>query len=737
MIVRNLTIKIQGNRATTDSPLYLHTQDKNIHIAITVVNNKFEIKDNMLLSFTIVKPNGDEVDKADCYIKNKQCHLLLNGAEFDEISEVGQHLIQLKLYDEFRQARLSLPPFAMHVLKSSGEFYADNEVEGLQAEQNAYKLMTENRLALEMNESILISDLPTTTEVAGYVPVTNGDTTFKLDVANFIADDKYALLDHEHSQYLTEHQDISHLASKEHNHDTVYAPINHEHSQYLKEHQDISHLATKEELVHNHDNQYAPIEHVHTQYLTEHQDISHLADKEHTHAYNDLTDLPTIPSIEGLASETYVDDAIAKVQLEQVDLSPYAKTEDVNTALNGKADKEHEHDYLKEHQDISHLATKDEVKVKTDKTYVDTYFLSKAMAEVNYSTIDHNHDLRYSQLDHTHSGYAKANDLIDIQTSINNKADIEHVHTEYSKTTHTHDYSSVYAPKEHVHSYNDLTDKPTITSISGLATEDYVDDKFASINADAYATKLYVDNSLSNKANKEHTHSQYLTEHQDLSSYAKKTDIPTVPTKTSQLTNDSGFITNIPSEFVTETELQAKGYLTQHQNISHLATKDEIPTVPSNVSAFVNDAGYITEIPSQYVTEYELSLKGYLTEHQDLTGYALTTDLPTHTSDLTNDSGFITQVPSEYVTESELASKGYLTQHQNISHLATKQELSGYSTIDHTHSQFATKTELSGYSQTGHTHTGMVTSTSITRIELVDELPTTQETGVLYIVRGE
>ena len=720
MILRNLTIKIQGNRATTDSPLYLHTQDKNIHVAITVTNSKFEIKDNMLLSFTIVKPNGDEVDKADCYIKNKQCHLLLDGEEFDEISEVGQHLIQLKLYDEFRQARLSLPPFAMHVLKNHGTYYTDDEIEGIQAEQNAYKLMTENRLALEMNESILISDLPTTTEVAGYVPVTNGDTTYKLDVANFIADDKYALLDHEHPQYLKEHQDISHLATKEHNHDTVYAPINHEHPQYLKEHQDISHLATKEELVHNHDNQYAPIEHVHAQYLTEHQDISHLADKEHTHAYNDLTDLPTIPSIDGLATETYVDDAIAKVQLEQVDLSPYAKTEDVNTALDGKANKEHEHDnYLTEHQNISHLATKDEVNVKADKTYVDAYFLSNYMAENNYSKIDHNHDFRYSQLDHTHSEYATEQELIDIQTSINNKADADHNHdTVYSKLNHTHDYSSVYAPKEHVHSYNDLTDKPTIPSISGLATETYVDDKFDSINADAYATKLYVDNSLSNKANKEHTHSQYLTEHQDISHLALKTDIPTVPTKTSELTNDSGFITNIPSEFVTETELQAKGYLTQHQDISHLATKDEIPSVPSNVSAFVNDAGYITEIPSQYVTEYELSLKGYLTEHQDLTGYALTTDLPTHTSDLTNDSGFITDIPLEYVTESELASKGYLTSHQDISHLATKTELSGYSTTD-------------------HTHTGMVTSTSITRIELVDELPTTQETGVLYIVRGE
>ena len=62
-------------------------------------------------------------------------------------------------------------------------------------------------------------------------------------------------------------------------------------------------------------------------------------------------------------------------------------------------------------------------------------------------------------------------------------------------------------------------------------------------------------------------------------------DIPAVPTKTSQLTNDSGYITNIPDEYITETELNAKGY----------ATTSQIPTVPTNVSEFTNDAHYASE----------------------------------------------------------------------------------------------------------------------------------------------
>ena len=67
-----------------------------------------------------------------------------------------------------------------------------------------------------------------------------------------------------------------------------------------------------------------------------------------------------------------------------------------------------------------------------------------------------------------------------------------------------------------------------------------------------------------------------------------------IPSKTSDLVNDSGFITEIPSEYVTETELDAKGYLTEHQSLADYALKSEIPTVPTNVSTFTNDSGYLT-----------------------------------------------------------------------------------------------------------------------------------------------
>lgn len=52
------------------------------------------------------------------------------------------------------------------------------------------------------------------------------------------------------------------------------------------------------------------------------------------------------------------------------------------------------------------------------------------------------------------------------------------------------------------------------------------------------------------------------------------------------------------------------------EEVGALPDSTVIPIVPDNVSAFNNDAGYLIEIPSEYVTESELSAKGYQTASQ-------------------------------------------------------------------------------------------------------------------------
>ena len=88
---------------------------------------------------------------------------------------------------------------------------------------------------------------------------------------------------------------------------------------------------------HTHD-EYALKDHKHSEYLTEHQSLEDYAKKSDlfSKSYNDLTDKPEIPSIEGLATENYVKAAIAEAELsgEDVDLSGYATKDYVAEEIN-------------------------------------------------------------------------------------------------------------------------------------------------------------------------------------------------------------------------------------------------------------------------------------------------------------------------------------------------------------------------------------------------------------------
>jgi hypothetical protein len=252
-----------------------------------------------------------------------------------------------------------------------------------------------------------------------------------------------------------------------------------------------------------------------------------------------------------------------------------------------------------------------------------------------------------------------------------------------------------------------------------------------------------------------------LTEHQDLSDYAKKSDIPDV----------SGFITSIPEEYITETELSAKGFLTEHQDISgkadaaHTHTLNDItdyvvPEIPSlegyatemyvdeaiagikipvvpDLSTFitmedVEARGYLTAVPSEYITETELSAKGYLTQHQSLAGLATEefvtqkiaeAELTDKDVDLTayytksevdelipDVTDIIKEVPSEYITESELATelaKLEIPEAYDDSELrtlinskaASDHNHEEYALAEHAHDEYLTEQSLGDYAK--------------------------------------
>ena len=132
-------------------------------------------------------------------------------------------------------------------------------------------------------------------------------------------------------------------------------------------------------------------------------------------------------------------------------------------------------------------------------------------------------------------------------------------------------------------SWDNITNKPTIPSIEGLASETYVDEKVAAIVIPEVPIKV---SELENDAG-------YLTEHQSLEGYAKTADLAQVA-KTGSY-NDLIDKPTIPST----TGLASTKY------VDDKVAEIVIPTVPTKVSAFEND-------------------KGYLTSHQSLADYSTT-----------------------------------------------------------------------------------------------------------------
>lgn len=210
---------------------------------------------------------------------------------------------------------------------------------------------------------------------------------------------------------------------------------------------------------------------------------------------------------------------------------------------------------------------------------------------------------------------------------------------------------------------NGKADKSEIPSLNGYATENWVEGQ------------------------------GYLKEHQDLSDYAKKNEVPTLPQfRTINGQKITGDTTNIVIEGGSGGET-----ITVDSELSATSTN---PVQNKAITNALNNKANLSDIPSLdgYATENWVLNKKYLTEHQDLTGYAKKSDIPSLTgyatqtwvngqnfakkSDIPSLTGYATytwvisqnyakktDIPSvtDYATEEWVEEQGYLKEHQDIS----------------------------------------------------------------------
>lgn len=159
--------------------------------------------------------------------------------------------------------------------------------------------------------------------------------------------------------------------------------------------------------------------------------------------------------------------------------------------------------------------------------------------------------------------------------------------------------------------------KETIDNSGGGSSVSIVTDWEQTLSDSKVASEKLVKDTIDTKANATHTHT-----------VSQVTDFPNIPSKVSDLTNDSGFITSssLPtkisdltndSNFIETSNtaglikndgtIDTNQYLTQHQSLANYIQK-------SNTSGLIKNDGTV-------------DTNTYLTQHQSLSGYLKTTDV--------------------------------------------------------------------------------------------------------------
>ena len=290
--------------------------------------------------------------------------------------------------------------------------------------------------------------------------------------------------------------------------------------------------------------------------------------------------------------------------------------------------------------------------------------------------------------DHTHSNLSVLNNIT--QTKVNewnSKADSTHSHSEYANYSHTHNASEIeglenvdidlsdYYTKSETYNKTEIDSK-----ISNMGTG-------GSVDLSNYYTKSETDEAMNDKANKIHTHNEYLTE---LPTHTHSEYLKELPTH-----EHSEYLTELPSH-------EHEQYLTEHQDISHKADKSDIYT------KFETDNKISEEIArAQLGGSGEVDLSAYATKNYVNEEIAKIEVGDKHTHSNLSILNNITQTKVNEWNGKANAShthSDYANKTHTHTEYASSSHTHNYADASHTHSEYAASNHTHDYASTSHTH---------------------------------
>ena len=420
-------------------------------------------------------------------------------------------------------------------------------------------------------------------------------------------------------------------------------------------------------------------------------------------------------------NDTIYDDTEVKRRLTELESKPA-----VDTSVFVTDDKLASKGYLTEHQDLTPYALKSEIpQPYNDSPLTErvTALESKAIEGGAYDDTDlRNRVVALEGKEDKDTKYDDT-DLRNRVTNLENKPPLDTSEFVTNQALESKGYLTTHQSLDHVVTKDELASKNYISDVSNLVTKE----ELASKN--------------------------YLTEHQPLTTLNDRVTALETKQDNDTVYNDTELrnrVTNLENKpnvdltnYVTTEQLENKHYLTQHQPLDNLVTKEELSTKGYITEEVLNGKNYLTEDVlntknyltqhqdlSSLVTKQELENKHFLTEHQTLTHLATTSDLEAlrnitvSKSELSKklDTTEFNSFKDNVVTKTELAEKGYIS---DLSNYVTKQELHEATEIDY--SNIVTTDELEPYAKKSELPTPYNDSALVSRVTALESKTNTNQ----------
>ena len=383
---------------------------------------------------------------------------------------------------------------------------------------------------------------------------------------------------------------------------------------------------------------------------------------------------------EGLLTEVKAEELYAK-KSEAVDNTNFELVKNRVLALELKTDKDTAYDDSDLRNRVVALETKEDKDTKYDDTEVKhrlTELENKPVVDTSFFVTEEKLNSKGYISDI--SGLATKQELANVVTK--DELEAKHYVTEEELN------NKAYLTQQNLDNYALKSELPTPYNDSLL------NERVTALESKAIEGGAYDDTDLRNRVinleNKPALDTSEFVTNQALESRGYIKDVSNLVTKDEL--EGKHYISDI-SNLVTKEELESKNYLTTPYNDTPLKERVEVLENKVDKDTIYNDAELRNRVEvlenkpnvdlSNYVTNEQLENKGFIKQHQELSHLATTSDLEALRNiavskaelskklDMTEYNSFKDSV----VTKTELAEKGYLTTHQDISNLATKQEV--------------------------------------------------------------